>query len=221
MPACRLQLAAPNSVRITALLAIDPAPVVIKFALTTEFVQMAFSKHDMTAVSHSLQSTDSAVNKFLDTPTSNAARLEALAAARTLVLQLQNGDDAFLHQYEQLGSAYALRTMLSLGVLKAMPETGPITAADLATRLDSEPGLIIRMMRLLVATGVFAETDSDTYTHTRHSRVYLDPGHAAFHEIMVDDVCSITWKKLPEFFVSQKEFLARTETSSDNGLRLW
>ena len=43
---------------------------------------------------------------------------------------------------------------------------------------------LVRIMRMLVAAGVFEEVQQDEYTHARRSIGLLEPGYGEFFEIM-------------------------------------
>ena len=84
-----------------------------------------------------------------------------------------------------MASAGALRFLTSIRTLEAIPVQGHISASELAAKLDCEVTLVTRMMRLVVATGVFDEVDQDVYAHTKRSVNLLDPGYGYFFEIIM------------------------------------
>ncbi|KAK3173586.1 hypothetical protein OEA41_006918 [Lepraria neglecta] len=166
------------------------------------------------------------VEDYLEKPNDRAARLRALRDAKRLVTELQDKDDALFAPIEHGIAAYALRFMMSIGAFQKIPKTGSITAAQLAADVGSEKSLIgmafsksaqatvvvvrihltiplVRIMRILIAAGVFEEVQQDEYKHTRHSISLLEPGYGEFFEIMVDDLF-YTWSRLPEYFESHR-----------------
>ena len=97
--------------------------------------------------------------------------------------------------------------MMSIGAFQKIPKAGSITAAQLAADVGSEKSLIgmafsksaqatvvvvrihlttslVRIMRMLVAVGVFEEVQQDEYTHTRRSIGLLEPGYGEFFKIV-------------------------------------
>lgn len=80
-------------------------------------------------------------------------------------------------------AADVLRYLMSLGIVEAIPIGQSIGAAELAHKLGCEQSFLVRLMRVLVAAGVFAEVSQDTYSHTKRSQDLLEPGFAWFYEI--------------------------------------
>lgn len=73
----------------------------------------------------------------------------------------------------------AIRTLLDLKAFNAMPETGSISAREIATQIGAQEGLIERLLRIVVATGIVLQLPDLTYQHTKFSKAYtIDPGMA-------------------------------------------
>lgn len=162
----------------------------------------ALSPDDLTALSKAASKAMLRTGVYLGDSSNKTARIKALTAVKELVIELQTGDDAYFSRFEQQTSNHVLRFMMSIGVPEAIPTDGDISAADLASAVRSEITLIVRMMRMLCATGVFEETSQDCYAHTKRSIDLLDPGHAMFFEIMMDDMINGTGARYAEYFAS-------------------
>jgi len=128
--------------------------------------------------------------EYLKDPSNEGARVKARTAAYNLFLELQSGSEAFLYRMEMVVAADVLRYLMSLGIVEAIPIGQSIGAAELAHKLGCERSFLVRLMRVLVAAGVFAEVSQDTYSHTKRSQDLLEPGFAWFYEIMMDDFYS-------------------------------
>jgi O-methyltransferase len=91
----------------------------------------------------------------------------------------------------------SLHVVAELGVADCIAET-PLTAAELATRCGADSGALDRVLRLLVAHGVFTLTDAG-YTHSDSSRL-LRSDHPmsmrAFARLMNLPVCRTSYAEL-------------------------
>lgn len=148
---------------------------------------MAIPAEESRALEQVSQNAAELTAQYLKDTSNRAARLKARTAAKNLLIELQDGDDAFFYRMEQMASATVLRFLLAIGAVEAVPLSGSISAVDLASTLRCEQTFIVRLMRIVVATGVFAEVSQDTYAHTKHSVNLLDPGYSYFYELMMDD----------------------------------
>lgn len=163
---------------------------------------MALPQEESTALRETAFSSSQLTEVYLNEPDNRRARIKALTAAKKLVLELQTGDDAFFYRLEQGASNQVLRFMKHLGVLEAVPTTGSISAADLAAALKAEVTLVIRLMRLLCATGVFEEVSQDSYAHTKRSLNLIDPGYGHFFDVMMDEIFNGCLARFNEYFAS-------------------
>lgn len=99
--------------------------------------------------------------------------------------------------YCKINAITALNFMVETGAFEKMPREGSITAKELSEGVGIEESAIgktyfsvpsctsnvqrtlltttslVRLMRILVGTGVILETGEDTYAHTPSSREYL------------------------------------------------
>jgi hypothetical protein len=70
----------------------------------------------------------------------------------------------------------ALNAIIRMGVLTELAKAGtPKSAKELATLCNADELLIVRLMRPLVALGVFRETDAQTYETTPVSQTLTAP----------------------------------------------
>ncbi|KAF7196059.1 O-methyltransferase hmp5 [Pseudocercospora fuligena] len=141
---------------------------------------------------------------YIRNPTSKALRQKARVAARNLLLELDDGDDTFFMVQELVTVAHAIFFLMSINALDPIPTSGSISAADLAARVNCSTPLITRMMRMLVCSGFFKETEQDTYAHNRQSLSLVDSGNAALHQVMKDDIFTKSWPALPEYFSARQ-----------------
>ncbi|KAF1983630.1 S-adenosyl-L-methionine-dependent methyltransferase [Aulographum hederae CBS 113979] len=138
---------------------------------------------------------------YIEAHNSRAARLKALDDARKLVLELQDGDDAFSYRLEQAISAQALTFLLSIGVAEKIPTKGSITAEELAKAVGAEKEMIVRMMRLVCCTGTFEETAQDEYAYTKRSVCLIDQGYSYLYEVLLGDIMTIM-SRLREYYAT-------------------
>lgn len=81
----------------------------------------------------------------------------------------------------------ALMVMIQLGVVHNLVQAGkPKTAKELAADCDGDEMLIVRMMRPLVALGIFCETTSQTYESTPISEALVAPPLTGGYQFMFD-----------------------------------
>lgn len=76
--------------------------------------------------------------------------------------------------------AAALRTLLHLGALQAIPENEYITLDDLAAKITAQSSLLARLLRALVSTGLLIHTAGRGYTHTAISAAYAGQSAGMF-----------------------------------------
>ncbi|KAK2601235.1 hypothetical protein N8I77_010699 [Diaporthe amygdali] len=87
----------------------------------------------------------------------------------------------------------AVRALLSMGVFDEIPMNGDSrTAQQLSDALGAEKLLLIRLMRITTALGLFTEVNKEEYAHTTLSRAYLDPGLRGFFQMAVDEHMAVS-----------------------------
>ncbi|KAG8163401.1 hypothetical protein KVR01_006698 [Diaporthe batatas] len=87
----------------------------------------------------------------------------------------------------------AVRTLLAVGVFDELPTDGKSKSAQqLSDKLGIEKLLLIRLMRITTALGLFAEVNKEEYAHTALSKAYLAPGLRGFFQMAVDEHMAVS-----------------------------
>ncbi|KAF4625303.1 hypothetical protein G7Y89_g12866 [Cudoniella acicularis] len=136
-----------------------------------------------------------AAKKFKGDPTE---RYGLMKRVDLLYKELEDPKDALIRQWEYMNVASALDVMVKLGAFEKMPKDGSITAKDLGALINLDPGLVVRLMRMLTGTGIVALTGEDTYAHTPKSMVYLDGGALDFWNLCVNMRYCLS--RFPDYF---------------------
>jgi C-methyltransferase len=93
--------------------------------------------------------------------------------------------------------AAALRAAARLGVADALGD-GPMTVADLAAAVKTEPGPLRRLLRTLTCYGVFTEQEDGTFAHTGMSRLLREDDPASLRYITLWCTEPWTWDAWPK-----------------------
>ncbi|WP_432186979.1 methyltransferase [Streptomyces sp. Tue6028] len=93
------------------------------------------------------------------------------------------------------GHAAALRAAVQLGVADALGEE-PATAAELARRVNAEPGTLDRLLRALSSQGVFI-AQGDRYAHTPVSRLLRGDTPRSLRDMVLWATEPWTWEVWP------------------------
>ncbi|KAI9054704.1 hypothetical protein LZ554_001856 [Drepanopeziza brunnea f. sp. 'monogermtubi'] len=125
-------------------------------------------------------------------------RYQLMKQVDLLYMDLEDPMDAMLRQWSFMNMATSLNMMVRLGAFEKMPEEGSISATELGAMINLEPGVIVRLMRMLTSTGIIALAGEDTYAHTPKSKAYLDGAAMDFFNMCINMFgCYLTW---PEYF---------------------
>lgn len=137
------------------------------------------SVQDLTALTSTAQS---AIGEYEDasTPAAKAAALRKLQQAST---KLSTASTPPQQQYLELALRPhlngALRIAIEMGAFNALPQDGTaIALGDVAKKMNAEEDFVLRIMRVLVAYNLVAETDavsSPAYSHSALSRFMCNP----------------------------------------------
>lgn len=100
-----------------------------------------------------------------------------------------------------MNTTTALDVMVKMGAFEKMPKQGSITAKELGSAINLEPGIVgtyslhapkpssnkksttVRLMRMLTGTGIIALVAEDTYAHTPKSMTYLEGAAVDFFNL--------------------------------------
>ncbi|PSS22714.1 hypothetical protein M430DRAFT_97724 [Amorphotheca resinae ATCC 22711] len=129
------------------------------------------------------------------------ARLDLLGRIEALHYQLEDPAEAMFRQITNYTQTAAVRALLQMGVLAKIPRNGSITAKELASGSGMNEEVLIRLMRVLTATGIIDPVGEDVYAHTRFSLAYLDGAEVEFFELCVDEVSPVA-QRLPEYLAT-------------------
>ncbi|NUU21463.1 MAG: methyltransferase [Streptomycetaceae bacterium] len=93
-------------------------------------------------------------------------------------------------------AAAVVRAALRLGIPDALGET-PESAEDLAARVGADPAALRRLMRALVAHGVFVEDDGGRFAHSDTSRLLRDGAQQSMRDVSLWATEPWTWEAWP------------------------
>jgi len=130
-----------------------------------------------------------------------ADRLQALAAARKLVLRLEKPNEVIKRwACEIQPQRMCIRVAIDLKLFHIISKKGEdISAAELATQSNSEELLIIRLMRALTSIGFAAEAGEFIYRPTQLTKTMTIPTLEALYTIVYGDSGQIN-PRLHEYF---------------------
>ncbi|EED22086.1 O-methyltransferase [Talaromyces stipitatus ATCC 10500] len=153
--------------------------------------------------------------KELETSSNNISRADRLRLVQSLeklTLQLKDPKDAIFDHLTNVFSLVNLRALLELEVPQNIPTTGSISATELAEKVKADASLIVRLMRILTVTGIFAMVGPDEYAHTPYSLAYIEGHEVDFLKLCCDEILVVT-SRLPEYFraVGARDTTSMTE----------
>ncbi|KAF2203259.1 S-adenosyl-L-methionine-dependent methyltransferase [Delitschia confertaspora ATCC 74209] len=127
-----------------------------------------------------------------------------IVAAEKLAIATREPEENVYHIATQIAHNAAIRSIIAMGVFEQMPEDGsPISSSTLASRLNVNEELLIRLLRACTSTHLFANPSPNHYVHTPLSRAYLTPANRAMTAQMYDFTCKGVFA-LPEFLLLNK-----------------
>ena len=151
----------------------------------------------------------------------NEAVSKALAEARALVQELEGFDgspvqhmtllkrtdavrsaleqpyDTVTRWLENMSVSGALYILIKIKAFEKLPETGSITAAELAQQCNVDVSIITRAMRVLIANGIAIETAPDEYAQNPLSLSLQPTALGGFACVCVDFMR--TWGAVPDY----------------------
>lgn len=98
---------------------------------------------------------------------------------------------------ENMSEVAALYVLLRIDAFEKLPAQGSIAAADLASECKVDASVITRAMRILVAKGIFKETDKDEYAHNLLSQAFRPDALGGFACVSVGIMNA--WIAVPEY----------------------
>ncbi|CAG8952449.1 hypothetical protein HYFRA_00001196, partial [Hymenoscyphus fraxineus] len=132
-------------------------------------------------------------------------RYELMKQLDVMYLDLEDPVDGLMRQWTFMNTSTALDVMVQMGAFEKMPKQGSITAKELGAAINLEPGIVVRLMRMLTGTGIIDLVGEDTYSHTPKSKIYLEGAAVDFFNLCINMRAS--YFRWPEYF--------QTKTPSD------
>ncbi|KAK4141039.1 S-adenosyl-L-methionine-dependent methyltransferase [Dichotomopilus funicola] len=104
-------------------------------------------------------------------------RAQFVAAAEKLSSAARYVDENVFHTVTRLTLTSVIRCACSLNIFAVVPaaEGAAISAGAIASAVDADPVVTVRLMRALVACNFFVEVGEETYSHNALSRAFLVP----------------------------------------------
>lgn len=103
---------------------------------------------------------------------------------------------------ENMSEASALFLLLRIGAFERVPTERSIAATSLASACNVDVSVITRAMRILVARGIFTETNDDEYKHSSTSRAFSPEGLGGFVCVSIGIMKS--WIAMPDYVKAHK-----------------
>ncbi|TAQ87312.1 hypothetical protein B7494_g4366 [Chlorociboria aeruginascens] len=132
-----------------------------------------------------------------------AGRLDLQARVEALHYALEDPKEAMFRQLTNYSQTAAISTFLQMKVFENVPRQGCISAKELASLVKMNEEVLVRLMRILTATGVFHAVSEDTYSHTKLSLAYLDGSEVDFFTLCVDEISPIA-HRIPEYLATHE-----------------
>ncbi|KAI0411893.1 S-adenosyl-L-methionine-dependent methyltransferase [Xylaria grammica] len=135
---------------------------------------------------------------------SDTARRDAISAAEQLLIAARGPEETLFAIAQQPAQNAALRCLMALGALDALPLNGDSRSLDdLAHAVGAEKTLLGRILRACTSTSLLSETSELRYAHNTLSRTLLIPANRALLTLMYDYIGRGVLA-LPEFLQARK-----------------
>lgn len=100
------------------------------------------------------------------------ARLAVIRQLNQLVRELAEPVDLMSLHREQMLELVAIRSLLSIGAFRNIPEEGSISAKELGAKVNAEEGLLLRLMKMAVSSQILIQHPDESFSHTKYSRSF-------------------------------------------------
>ncbi|KAL8973911.1 MAG: hypothetical protein Q9197_001845 [Variospora fuerteventurae] len=128
----------------------------------------------------------------------SATHKEAAALARKIMVDLEDPGDLIDRIIYQPAENALIRVAVDTGLFLALTESSsPLTAEDLASKINVEVTLLERILRGLTAMHAVKETGLDEYSPTKVSRAFTSAKGASMARVF-GDVLHPPWNKIPQ-----------------------
>lgn len=128
------------------------------------------------------------------------SRTQFVETAEKLAIAARYPDENIFFAVTRITQDAAIRMACSLNIFASVPsaEGSSVTASDLASAVKADKVVVVRIMRALVSSHIFAEAGEELYAHNALSRGFLVPESLSmFKEIY--DLAAKGAYALPEF----------------------
>ncbi|TVY53262.1 O-methyltransferase asqD [Lachnellula cervina] len=122
------------------------------------------------------------------------AQKEALMLSRKLTLTLNEPANTAVEIAFSVKYNVSQRFIPISAKITVTSKNGPITATELAALSGAEELLIVRVLRLLAASGVLNEVDEKTWTFTPVRQAMATPDIAAGHRMIFELILQAAWE---------------------------
>ncbi|KAL3418584.1 O-methyltransferase [Phlyctema vagabunda] len=130
-------------------------------------------------------------------------RHDLIGKIEALRYHLDEPAEAMFRQLTNYSETAAVRTMLQMGALEKIPRGGRITAQELAVSINANEEVLVRLLRILTATGILQSAGENIYEHTRFSLAYLEGSEVDFYELCVDEIAPVA-NRIPDYVASHE-----------------
>ncbi|MCJ1395327.1 hypothetical protein MMC18_008211 [Xylographa bjoerkii] len=154
----------------------------------------AFQSEPMTELATLVQELTNASKSFSQVPGPEGyrSRVEIISKAKEIINAVRGPQDLAFSQSNTLHEMMAIRTLLSLNVLKKIPDQGSITLSALSRATEVQDSLLERLVRAVAGTGFVRQISNHEYSHTKFSRAYATTtGPGLYFETMYDGFLSL------------------------------
>lgn len=135
-----------------------------------------------------------ALEDFDGSPTQHMTLLKQTDKVRTA---LEEPYDTITRWLENMSTAGALYMLIRTKAFEKLPQSGSITAAELALNCNMDESIVTRAMRVLIANGIVEETGPDEYANNNLSFAMQPEALGGFACVCVDFMR--TWGAIPDY----------------------
>ncbi|KAK4151601.1 S-adenosyl-L-methionine-dependent methyltransferase [Chaetomidium leptoderma] len=104
----------------------------------------------------------------------SAGRASVISAAQAIIHAAQSAQDLYVHFAVNKCEIIVMRLFLKWDAIQEIPLQGSISFSELAVKIGAEEGLVARLSRMLVASGMLTLAGSDRVAHTHRSRMIAE-----------------------------------------------
>lgn len=159
-------------------------------------------KMDQAAIDKALVEAKALVASLESYKGTPAEHLSLLKSVDNVRATLEEPYDTATRWLENMSVSAAVNVLVRIGVYDHFPETGSVSAVELASKCNADVSVITRAMRLAISNGIFAETAQDEYTHSGPSMA-LGPAALGGFVGVCNDLMK-AWICVPDYIKTHK-----------------